>query len=65
MTVLPMPRPRHSLIRARFAIFALVLGLAAALAWVSDRLDPVHPATAASATVGSGDREPANPAENR
>jgi len=63
MTVLP--RPRHLLIRARFAIFVLGLGLALALAWLSDRLDPVHPAAAAGATVESGDREPANPAENR
>jgi hypothetical protein len=65
MTVLPMPKPASPLVRARFALFALLLGLVLALAWVSDRVDPVTPASAHTTGAASADREPANPAENR
>jgi hypothetical protein len=65
LSITLMTRPRHPLVRARFAIFLVVLGLVAALVWMSDRIDPVRPATAANTSVSDRDREPANPAENR
>ena len=65
MTVIPLSKPSNRLVQARVAIFALAIGLALALAWISQRFEPTTAAPGGGTAAPASDREPANPAENR